>query len=92
LFADVDLLALFSSNNHLTKGHMSDKEITMRPGNKGLTVKINFWSMEKYLDELDSQYARLGLPVDRKQKDRSNVWNGLRRAPVCARRRFYSFP
>ncbi len=35
------------------------KEITMRAGNKGLTVKINLWSLEKYLDDYDADSARL---------------------------------
>jgi len=35
------------------------KTIKMRAGNKGLTVKINLWSLEKYADQFDSEAARL---------------------------------
>jgi hypothetical protein len=31
----------------------------MRKSNKGLTVKINLWALEKYLGKFDSQKARL---------------------------------
>ena len=34
------------------------KKITMRPSNKGLTVKINLWPVEK---DYDSQTARLWI-------------------------------
>jgi hypothetical protein len=34
------------------------ENITMRSDNKGLTVKINFWSMEQYLNQFDTQTAR----------------------------------
>jgi hypothetical protein len=37
------------------------KEITMRPGNKGLTVKINLWALEKYMANFDSESARLWI-------------------------------
>jgi hypothetical protein len=37
------------------------KEITMRSDNKGLTVKINLFSIEKYIDEFDWQMARLWM-------------------------------
>lgn len=34
------------------------KNITMRPDNKGLTVKINLWSMDKFFNEMiDSRQA-----------------------------------
>jgi len=33
----------------------------MRKSNKGLTVKINLWALEKYLDEFQSQKARLWI-------------------------------
>ena len=35
------------------------KNVTMRSDNKGLTVKINIWSLEKFLDKYDSARARL---------------------------------
>jgi hypothetical protein len=34
------------------------KDMRIRSTNKGLTVKINLWSMEKYLDRLDSEKAK----------------------------------
>jgi hypothetical protein len=37
------------------------KEITMRSDNKGLTVKINLFSIEKWIDEFDSRSARLWM-------------------------------
>ena len=37
------------------------KEITMRPGNKGLTVKLNLWALDKYKADFDSQMARLWI-------------------------------
>ena len=37
------------------------KDITMRSDNKGLTVKINFFSIEKYIDDFDWQMARLWM-------------------------------
>ena len=33
----------------------------MRVGNKGLTVKVNLWALEKYLDNFDSESARLWI-------------------------------
>lgn len=33
----------------------------MRPGNKGLTVKINLWSLDRSLNEFDSTMARLWM-------------------------------
>lgn len=38
---------------------MQQKPITMKPGNKGLTVKVNLWALEKYLEEFDAESARL---------------------------------
>jgi hypothetical protein len=35
--------------------------LRMRKSNKGLTVKINLWALEKYLDEFQSQKARLWI-------------------------------
>ena len=34
---------------------------SMRSDNKGLTVKINLWALEKYLSNFDSQMARLWI-------------------------------
>ena len=31
----------------------------MRSGNKGLTVKLNLWALDKYKDGFDSEMARL---------------------------------
>lgn len=33
----------------------------MRVGNKGLTVKVNLWALEKYLNDFDSESARLWI-------------------------------
>jgi hypothetical protein len=35
--------------------------LRMRKSNKGLTVKINLWALEKYLDDFQSQKARLWI-------------------------------
>ena len=35
--------------------------ITMRQGNKGLTAKINLWSLEKVIDGFDAEAARLWI-------------------------------
>jgi len=35
--------------------------LSMRGDNKGLTVKINLWALEKYLDDFDSRKARLWI-------------------------------
>lgn len=40
---------------------MADGEITMRAGNKGLTVKVNLWALETYKDQFDSEMARLWI-------------------------------
>ena len=40
---------------------MTSKSITMKPGNKGLTVKINLWALDKYKDEFDANAARLWI-------------------------------
>jgi hypothetical protein len=37
------------------------KSISMHTGNKGLTVKINLWALEKYLDDFDALKARLWI-------------------------------
>ena len=37
------------------------KDITMKTDNSGVTVKINLWSLEKYLDSFDSTSARLWM-------------------------------
>lgn len=36
-------------------------EHVMRAGNKGLTVKINLWALEKYLSGFDPESARLWI-------------------------------
>ena len=38
---------------------MSD--LSMRSGNKGLTVKLNLWSINECLDDFDAQMARLWM-------------------------------
>lgn len=38
-----------------------NKELKMRSNNKGLTLKINLWSLEKYIEEFDSEMARLWM-------------------------------
>jgi hypothetical protein len=38
-----------------------NQNITMKTGNKGLTVKINLFSINEYLDEFNSQMARLWM-------------------------------
>jgi hypothetical protein len=38
---------------------MAGKPITMKAGNKGLTVKINLWALDEYKDEFDAESARL---------------------------------
>ena len=35
--------------------------LSARKNNKGLTVKINLWALEKYLDDFQSQKARLWI-------------------------------
>ena len=40
---------------------MAKRVITMRSGNKGLTVKINLWALDKYKENFDSQMARLWI-------------------------------
>ena len=35
--------------------------VKMRVGNKGLTVKVNFWAMDEYKDQLTSNDARLWM-------------------------------
>ena len=35
--------------------------LSMRKSNKGLTVKINLWALEKYLGDFQSQKARLWI-------------------------------
>jgi len=32
---------------------------TVRSDNKGVTVTINLWSLEKYIDDVDAGWARL---------------------------------
>jgi len=38
-----------------------NRPITMKSGNKGLTVKVNLFSLNEYLSEFDSQMARLWM-------------------------------
>ena len=33
----------------------------MRSGNKGLTVKVNLWALEKYKEDFDAETARLWI-------------------------------
>ena len=40
---------------------MADSSLTMRSGNKGLTVKINLWALDAYKDQFDSEAARLWI-------------------------------
>jgi CRISPR/Cas system-associated endonuclease Cas3-HD len=40
---------------------MTEEKIFMRKGNNGLTVKVNLWPLEKYLDYFDSESARLWI-------------------------------
>ena len=35
--------------------------LSARKNNKGLTVKINLWALEKYLDKFNSKMARLWI-------------------------------
>lgn len=37
------------------------QELSMRRGNKGLTVKINLWALAKYVDDFNAQMARLWI-------------------------------
>lgn len=37
------------------------KEVTMRSDNRGLTVKVNLFSLEKDVDYLDARAARLWI-------------------------------
>ena len=34
-------------------------DLSMRSNNKGLTTKINFWALEKYVDDFTSEKARM---------------------------------
>lgn len=40
---------------------MPDKPIIMKKGNKGLTVKINLWALDKYKKDFDSLAARMWI-------------------------------
>jgi DNA transposition AAA+ family ATPase len=35
--------------------------LSMRGDNKGLTVRVNFWALEKYLDNFNSEMSRLWI-------------------------------
>jgi len=37
------------------------ENITMKAGNKGLTVKVNFWPVHKHPKEFNSKMARLWI-------------------------------
>jgi hypothetical protein len=43
------------------QGETMAKGISMRAGNKGLTAKVNLWSLETVLDEHDAESARLWI-------------------------------
>jgi len=36
-------------------------DLKMRAGNTGLTVKVNLWALDKFLDDFDSERARLWI-------------------------------
>jgi hypothetical protein len=38
---------------------MANKGLSMRGDNKGLTVKVNFWALEKYQEHFNAEMARL---------------------------------
>jgi hypothetical protein len=40
---------------------MSARPVTVRKGNKGLTVKINLWALDKYKTDFDSRSARMWI-------------------------------
>lgn len=40
---------------------MPNRNIVMRRGNKGLTVKINLWALDKYKKDFDSRSARMWI-------------------------------
>ena len=40
---------------------MSSDAISMHSDNKGLTVRINLWALEKYIEGFDSETARLWI-------------------------------
>ena len=46
---------------------------TERPANKGLTVRINLWSLEKYLDTFDAERARLWIKGQVKNEETNEV-------------------
>ena len=37
------------------------KDLSMRSTNKGLTARINFWALEKYVDDFNAEKARLWI-------------------------------
>jgi len=59
-----NILALLASEydprSENERNTMSEN-LTMRTDNKGLTVKINFWSLEKVVEQFDSEMARLWI-------------------------------
>lgn len=38
-----------------------DNAVFMRRDNKGLTVRVNLWALEKYMDNFNSAMARLWI-------------------------------
>ena len=34
---------------------MTKRDISMRAGNKGLTVKVNLWALDKYKEDFDAE-------------------------------------
>jgi hypothetical protein len=38
-----------------------DNSVSMRRNNKGLTVRVNLWALEKYMDSFNSTMARLWI-------------------------------
>ena len=40
---------------------MASKNMSMRPDNKGLTVKVNLFSLERYVDDFNPKRARLWI-------------------------------
>ena len=74
----------------------------MRSDNKGLTVKINLWSLDSDLDEFDSTMARLWMKGQVTHADTGEVskfndagelvsilgkWNALKYRDLKARKR-----
>ena len=43
---------------------MKAKQLQIRRTSKGLTVKINFWALEKYVEDFNARRARLWMRDD----------------------------